>query len=165
VLAHMGVLMGDFPAQVARLSQDAFDTWGRFGQWLTARHGELRVNSVGHLVVPSTDTRLPFMLGVDDTEHGVVADLHSPFLVHVPAQPTMLEIVAMNSDLTSLGAVRAVNEDEAASSYSLELRHQVHAAILTQEWLLFYADLIPRLGGDLLAMLQPAIGGSPVGVH
>jgi len=72
----------------------------------------------------------------------------------------MIEIIAMNTDLASLGAVRIIPDDDTGSSFSLELRHQVHAALLTDEWLYFYADLIPQISGGLLNRLQPAIGGS-----
>lgn len=147
------------PEQVTNLSPEAFETWGRYGQWLTERYGDPNVNSVGHLVVPPTHTRRPFMLGVDDSDCGVVADLHSPFLVQVPSDPQMIEIVAMNANLASFGAVRLVPEDDSGLFHSLEVRHQMHAAMLTQEWLYFYVDLITRTSQELLTMLQPAFGG------
>ncbi|MGH9043807.1 MAG: hypothetical protein ACRDVP_03025 [Acidimicrobiales bacterium] len=154
--------MQQLPEEVTRLGQEAFEAWSRFGEWLSARFGDVRVNSVGHLVVPSTDRRQAFMLGVDDTDHGIVADLHSPFLMQVPGDAQMIEVVAMNTGLATLGSVRLVPEEQTGTLYSLELRHQVHAAMLTQEWLHFYADLIPRLSGELVAMLQPAFGGACV---
>lgn len=148
------------PEQLTRLSPEAFEAWGRFGSLLSSRYGDPRVNSVGHLVVPPTSSRLAFMLGVEDSDHGIIADLHTPFLVQVPRDPQMIEIIAMNTDLASLGAVRIIPDDDTGSSFSLELRHQVHAALLTDEWLYFYADLIPQISGGLLNRLQPAIGGS-----
>jgi hypothetical protein len=154
--------MTQLPEEVTRLGQEGMDAWSRFGEWLSARFGDVRVNSVGHLVVPSTDRRQAFMLGVDDSDHGVVADLHSPFLVQIPGNAQMIEVVAMNTNLATLGSVRLVPEDQTGAFYSLELRHQVHAAMLSQEWLYFYADLIPRLSGELVAMLQPAFGGARV---
>jgi hypothetical protein len=102
------------------------------------------------------------MLGVDDTDHGIVADLHSPFLVQVPGDAQMIELVAMNTGLATFGSVRVVPEDQSGSFYALELRHQVHAAMLTQEWLCSYADLIPRLSGELVEMIQPVFGGARV---
>lgn len=118
--------MQQLPEQVACLSAEAYEAWRRFGEWLSARYGEIRVNSVGHLVVPSTENRPAFMLGVGDTEHGALADLHSPFLVQVPGDPQMIELVGMNVNLASLGAVRIIPEDQDGSRYALELRHQVH---------------------------------------
>lgn len=154
--------MQQLPEEVARLGQEGFEAWSRFGEWLSARFGDVRVNSVGHLVVPSSDRRQAFMLGVDDTDHGIVADLHSPFLVQVPGDSQMIELVAMNTGLATFGSVRVVPEDQTGSFYALELRHQVHAAMLTQDWLYSYAELIPRLSGELVEMLQPAFGGARV---
>lgn len=71
----------------------------------------------------------------------------------------MIEIVAMNESLVSLGAVRIVPDDELGERFSLELRHQVHAALLTQDWTLVYAELLPRLSNGLVDVLRPAIGG------
>jgi hypothetical protein len=150
------------PDEVARLGRDGFEAWSRFGEWLSARFEDVRVNSVGHIVVPSTDRRQAFLLGVDDTNHGIVADLHSPFLVQVPGNAQMIEVVAMNTNLATLGSVRVVPEDQSGSLYSLELRHQVHAAMLTQEWLYSYADLIPLLSEALVSLFQPAFGGARV---
>jgi len=145
--------------ELAELGHEAIQTSSRIGEWLRARFGDVRLNSVGHFVVPPRDTREPFMVGVDDTDHGTVVDLHSPFLLQVPGSREMAEIVAMNVKLTTLGSVRLVPEDEAGSFYSLELRHQVHALMLTQQWLYLYADLLPRLSTELAATLQPALGG------
>lgn len=149
------------PEQVTNLSPEAFEAWGQYGQWLTERFGDPSVNSVGHLVVAPTTTRRAFMLGVEDSDCGVVADLHSPFLVQVPSDPQLIEIVAMNANLASFGAVRLVPEDESGAFHSLEVRHQMHAAMLTKDWLYFYVELITRVSGDLLTMLQPAFGGLP----
>ena len=153
--------MQQLPDEVTQLSPEAFEAWSRFGEWLTERFGSVRVNSVGHLVVPRSGTP-PFMLGVDESDHGIVADLHCPFLLQVPRDPQLIEIVAMNTNLSTLGSVRIVPEGQADFSFSLELRHQIHAALLTQEWLYSYASLIPRLSGEIFAMLQPAFGGVPV---
>lgn len=145
--------------QLSRLSAGAFDLWGQFGRWLGARYGDPRVNSVGHIVVPGAVDGLAFMVGVDETDHGVVVDLHTPFLIHVARTPDMLEIVAMNSGLASLGAVHVFPEDPDGLSFGLELRHQVHASLLTETGLCFYAELLPRLSSDLFNRLQPAFGG------
>ncbi len=132
-----------------------------YGEKLVGRFPNLRINSVGNLVVP-VDSRPPFLLGVESTLFGLIVDLHCPFLKQVPGRPLLHELVAMNINLCPFGSVRVVPEDQGGSTYALELRHQVHAQLLTQDWLFYYADAIPRIGSNLIDTLRPALGGVPI---
>jgi hypothetical protein len=101
------------------------------------------------------------MLGVVEEPHGLVVDFHSPFLRQVPREHNLIEIVAMNHLLSPLGCVRLIPEGDDDDSFALELRHQVHAALLSDEWVLYYANLLPELGSGLIEQLRSAFGGIP----
>ncbi len=140
---------------------EAQQRWQMYGEWLSARFPDIRVNSVGHLVVP-VESRPPFLLGVESTLHGLVVDLHCPFLKQVPGTPQLHELVALNIGLCPFGSVRVVPEDEAGATHALELRHQVHAKLLDQDWLFYYADTMPAISERLVDSLRPAFGGLPL---
>lgn len=143
-------------------NDDAQPYWLVWGEWLAARFSNIRVNSVGHLVV-LVDSLPPFMVGAASTSFGVIADLHCPFLEQVPGQREALEIVALNpAGIIPFGSLRVIPEGQDGAAYSVELRHQVHATMLNKQWLLYYADALPNISSSLIRELQPAVGGTPL---
>lgn len=134
----------------------------QIGQWLDERFTDVRVNSVGHVVVHLAGDP-PLMVGVDDAgQHGVIADLHIPFLSSVPETPELFQVVAMNQDLAPLGHVRTVPEAAFGSTCVLELRYRLLVDGLTQHEMVqlgLRLVLIAKATRDLLA---PAFGGTAV---
>ena len=132
------------------------------GQWLDETFSDVRVNSVGHVVVHLAGDP-PLMVGVEDAgEHGVIADLHVPFLTRVPETPELFQLVAMNQDLAPLGHVRAVPEAEPGGTCTLELRHRLMVDGVTRDQLVqlgLRLDMIAKATRDLL---HPATGGVAV---
>jgi hypothetical protein len=139
--------------------------WQRCGEWLSARFESVRVNSRNHLVVPGLG-RTVFMLGFDRTSHGVIADLHLPFLVQVPEDAQLLEMVALNRftaeviGIDVFGSVRIVPEEP--GSCSLELQHSVPAAHLDQRSLNWHLETLVASANGLYETLRPAFGGNPL---
>ncbi len=134
----------------------------QIGQWLDDTFNDVRVNSVGHVVVHLAGDP-PLMVGIDDPgQHGVIVDLHVPFLSGVPETPELFQLVAMNQDLAPLGHVRTVPESEAPATCVLELRYRLLVDGLTQHELAqlgLRLVLIAKATRDLLA---PAFGGGAV---
>lgn len=134
----------------------------QLGQWLDDSFTDVRVNSVGHVVVHLAGDP-PLIVGVEDAgEHGVIADLHIPFLMHVPETPELFQLVAMNQNLAPLGHVRAIPEAEPGGTCALELRHRRPVDGLTQHELVqlgLRLDIIAKATRDVL---YPAVGGIAV---
>ena len=138
--------------------------WQRCGEWLSQRFEVVRVNSRNHLVVPGLGNTA-FMLGFDRTNYGVIADLHVPFLVRVPDNPQLFEVVAMNQFTRAvvgfdvIGSVRTVPDEQGSS---LELRQCLPADGLTQALLDWYVDCMTSIANRLHDVLRPAFGGVPL---
>ena len=140
---------------------DALACRNSYGDTLVAHFPLVRVHSSGRLTVPVAGVP-PFMIGVEPTIHGLVVDLSCPFLEQIQRKPPMFEGVAMNPrSLAAFGSIRVLPEDEAGTSWGLELRHQVHAKMLTNDWLLFYADVLPKVSRELTKSLGSMFGGVP----
>jgi len=129
------------------------------GQWLDDAFKDVRVNSVGHVVVHLRGDP-PFMVGVDEAGIlGVIADLHVPFLSSVQECAELYEVVAMNEGLAPLGHVRVIPEAGPRGSCTLELRYQLSAASLTQDSLVQFCLQLSTLAKSARDKLRPVFGG------
>lgn len=134
----------------------------QLGHWLDEAFEDVRINSVGHVVVHLADDP-PFMLGVEDAGvHGVIADLHVPFLTGVRETTALFQIVAMNQDLAPLGHVRTVPESESGETCLLELRYRFMVAGVTQNDIVQLGLRLSMIAKTTRVLLQPACGGFPV---
>lgn len=134
----------------------------QIGQWLDDTFTDVRVNSVGHVVVHLAGDP-PLMVGVDDAgQHGAIVDLHVPFLAGVPEEPELFQLVAMNQDLAPLGHVRTVPEEEPGATCVLELRYRLPADGVTQNQLVQLGLRLVLIAKDTRDYLAPAFGGTAV---
>lgn len=133
----------------------------QIGQWLDDTFVDVRVNSVGHIVVHLAGDP-PLMLGVDEGEHGTIADLHVPFLSRVPESSDLFQLVAMNQDLAPLGHVRTIPESEPGGTCTLELRYRRFVDGLTQHDLVQLGLRLNLIAKSTRDLLFPACGGVAV---
>lgn len=133
----------------------------KIGQWLDDTFTDVRVNSVGHVVVHLAGDP-PLMVGVDAGQHGVIVDLHVPFLAGVREEPELFQLVAMNQDLAPIGHVRTVPEAESDATCVLELRYRLLADGVTQHQLVQLGLRLVLIAKATRDYLAPAFGGTAV---
>lgn len=108
----------DDEAGRADWSDGAHPALQQIGQWLDDTFVDVRVNSVGYIVVQLAGDP-PLMVTVDEGKHGTIADLHVPFLSRVPESSDLFQLVAMNQDLAPLEHVRTIPASEPGGTRTL----------------------------------------------